>query len=149
MLLLSNVNDNNKDNKNNNDSDDDFDKFVCLFGEKHKGGKPITHDIYTNKFSFNVNGSLQSWLTDDNIIVNAIFTKIFRCIISGPSECGNTFLLKNLVMTSKHFDKLYIIGPTGDQYNDVKPENFEFSKDIKKVSATQSTTKIYKETHDI
>ena len=29
-------------------------------------------------------------------------------------------------MTSIHFDKLYIIGPTGDQYDGMKHENIEF-----------------------
>ena len=38
-----------------------------------------------------VNGSLQSWLDDDNIIVNASFPESFRCVIAGPSECGKTF----------------------------------------------------------
>ena len=36
-------------------------------------------------------------------------------------------------MTSIHFDYLYIIGSTGDQYNDMKHENLEFVKDIKKL----------------
>ena len=36
-------------------------------------------------------------------------------------------------MTSIQFDKLYIIGPIGDYYNDMKHENIEFIKDIKKL----------------
>ena len=34
-------------------------------------------------------------------------------------------------MTSIHFDKLYIPGPTGDQYDDMTYGNIEFIKDIK------------------
>ena len=34
-------------------------------------------------------------------------------------------------MTRIHFDKLYIIGPTGDQYDGMKHGNNEFIKDIK------------------
>ena len=62
----------------------------------------------------NVNGSLRSWLDNANIIVNAIFTESFSCVIAGPSECGKTFLLKNLFLGSINFDSLYIIGSTGD-----------------------------------
>ena len=54
---------------------------------------------------------------------------------SGSSECGKTFLLKNLVI-SIHFDKIYILGPTGDQYGSMKQGNIEFFKDIKKISHT-------------
>ena len=54
----------------------------------------------SNNISINVNESLLSWLDYDNIIFKAIFPENFRYIISGPSECGKTFLLKNLVMTS-------------------------------------------------
>ena len=56
----------------------------------------------------------------------------FRCIISGPSECGKTFLLKQLVLARIYFDKLYIIGPTCDQYEGVESKaKIEFIKDIK------------------
>ena len=51
----------------------------------------------------------------DNV-VNVIYPENFRCIKSGPSECGKTVLLKDLFTKSIYFDKLYIIGPTGDQY---------------------------------
>ena len=44
--------------------------------------------------SVNINKDLQSWLNDDDIITEATFPDNFRCIISGPSECGKTFLLK-------------------------------------------------------
>ena len=40
----------------------------------------------------NINGDLQSLLNDDNIITEATLSEIFRCIISGPSECGKTLL---------------------------------------------------------
>ena len=73
-----------------------------------------------------VNGSLQSWLDDDNIIVNASFPESFRCVIAGPSECGKTFLLKNLFSVSIQFDRLYIIGPTCDQNEDLKYEDIVF-----------------------
>ena len=36
-------------------------------------------------------------------------------------------------MNSIQFDKLYIIGPTGDQYSDMKHENIEFNKVLKKL----------------
>ena len=51
---------------------------------------------------------------DDNIITEAAFPDNFRCIKSGPSECGKTFLSKKIILASMYFDKLYIIGPTGD-----------------------------------
>ena len=68
----------------------------------------------------NANGSLQSWITDSNITVYAPFPKNLRCIIAGPSECGKTVLLKNLFIPGIQFDILYIIGPTGNQYNDLE-----------------------------
>ena len=43
----------------------------------------------------NINNDLHSWFNDDDdIITEAAFPDNFRCIISGPSECGKTFLLK-------------------------------------------------------
>ena len=42
----------------------------------------------------NINEDLQSLLNDDDIITEATFPDNFRCIISGPSECGKTFLFK-------------------------------------------------------
>ena len=55
--------------------------------------------------------------------------------MSGHSECGKTFLLKKLILASIYFDKLYIIGPTGDQYQGLEQINpkagVEFVKDIK------------------
>ena len=68
-------------------------------------------------------GSLQSWPDNDNIIVNASFPESFRCVIAGPSECGKTFLLNNLFFSSIQFEMLYIIGPTGDEYEDLKYED--------------------------
>ena len=85
--------------------------------------------------SVNINDDLYSWLNDDDIITEAIYPDNFRCIISGPSECGKTFLLKKLILASIYFDKLYIIGPTGDQHHGIKRINpkadVEFFKDIK------------------
>ena len=78
-----------------------------------------------------VKGSLQSWL--DNIIVNAIISESFRCVLAGKSasECGKKFLLKNLFLSVIQFDKLYIIGPTGDPYEDLKNKDIVFIWEIK------------------
>ena len=85
--------------------------------------------------SVKINDDLYSWLNDDGIITEAAFTDNFRCIISGPSECGKTFLLKKLILAIIYFDKLYIIGSTGDQYHGIERINpkadVEFIKDIK------------------
>ena len=130
--------------------------FADLFGEKHgetsvepvpgwtksyQKGKPnknsLTNTIReaVSPISVNINEDLQSWLNDDDIITEATFPDNFRCIISGPSECGKTFLLKKLILASIYFDKLYIIGPAGDQYNGLERINpkaiIEFIKDIK------------------
>ena len=84
----------------------------------------------------NINNDLYSWLSDDDdIITEAAFPDIFTRIISGPSECGKTFLFKKLILASIYFDKLYIIGPTGDQYHGIERINpkadVEFIKDRK------------------
>ena len=100
-----------------NDNDKDNDNFIyqgtCLadlFDENHgetwqakphgeawtksyQKGKP-NNNSPTNNISLNINEDLQSWLNDDDIITEATFSDNFRCIISGPSECGKTFLLK-------------------------------------------------------
>ena len=81
----------------------------------------------------NVNGSLQSWITDSNIMVYAPFPENLRCIITGPGECGKTVLLKNLFIPGIHFDRLYIIGPTGNQYNDLEYKDIVFIKDTKEL----------------
>ena len=73
-----------------------------------------------NKLLIDVNGSLQSWITDSNITVDAPFPEKIRCIKSGPSECGKTVLLKNLFIPGTQFDRLYTIGPTGSHYNDLE-----------------------------
>ena len=76
-----------------------------------------------------VDGSLKSLLDDDNIVNEAIFPESFRCVITGPSECGKTFLkflLKNLFLSSIQFDRLYRIGPTGAQYEDLKNKDIVF-----------------------
>ena len=98
FCLGCNVNDNVNDNDNDNVSDiDNFiyqgTCFADLFGEKHQKGKPNNNSL-TNTISININNDVQSWLNDDDIITEAAFPDNFRCIISGPSECGKTFLLK-------------------------------------------------------
>ena len=64
----------------------------------------------SNNISVNINYDLQSWLNDDDIITEVTFPNNFRCLISGPSESGKTFLLKKLILASIYFDKLYNIG---------------------------------------
>ena len=81
----------------------------------------------------NVNGSLQSWITDSNKTVYAPFPENLRCILAGPSECGRTVLLKNLFIPGIQFDSLYIIGPTGKQHNDLEFKYIVFIKDIKEL----------------
>ena len=94
----------------------DNDNFICLFDEKHQKGKPnnkeglsnnireavkqsclVNHErssLANSPVSLNINEDLKSCLDDDNIITEATLPENFRCIISGPSECGKTFLLK-------------------------------------------------------
>ena len=100
------VNDNDKDSVNDNDNDKD--NFIYLFDGKHQCGKRNNKECLSNIISVYINKDLQSWLNDDNIITEAAFPDNFRCIISGPSECGKKFLLKKLILAI-HFDKLYII----------------------------------------
>ena len=154
-----NVNDNdlrssfaNNDNDNDNDRDNFIYQGTCfadLFDEKYQRSKSNRNsnsnsisNIPTNNnrevvspISVNINDDLYSWLNDDDMITEAAFPDNFRCIISGPSESGKTFLLKKLILASIYFDKLYIIGPTGDQYHGIKRINpkadVEFIKDIK------------------
>ena len=141
-----NVNDNGNvnDNDNGNDNDNDNnDNFIYLFDEKHQKVKPNNTECLSNIISVNINKDLQSWLNDDNIIIEATLPVNFRCIISGPSNCGKTFLLKKIILARIYFDKLYIIGHTGDQYEGVESYNrrsrnsvdnnadVEFVKDIK------------------
>ena len=103
--------------------------------KSYQKGKPNKIECPTNTISISINADLQSWLNDDDIITEATFPDNFRCIISGPSECGKTFLLKKLILASICFDKLYIIGPAGDQYNGLERINdkaiIEFIKDKK------------------
>ena len=74
-----------------------------LFDEKHgetwtkshQKGKPDKNSP-TNTITVNINEDLQSWLNDDNTIIEATFPDNFRCIISGPSDCGKTFLFKKI-----------------------------------------------------
>ena len=105
-----------------------------IWVKPHQKFKP-NNNSPTNSISININNDLYSWLNDDDdIITEAAFPDNFRCIISGPSECGKN-LFKKLVLASTYFDKLYIIGPTGDQYHGIERINpkadIEFIKDIK------------------
>ena len=147
-----NVNDNDLRSSfanNDNDNDNDRDNFIYLFDEKYQRSKynrnsnsnSISNSPTNNireavsPISVNINDDLYLWLNDDIIITEAAFPDNFRCTISGPSECGKTFLLKKLILASIYFDKLYIIGPTGDQYHGIERINpkadVEFIKDIK------------------
>ena len=99
----------------NNDNDNVKDNVIYQFDEKHQKGKPNNKECPTNTISININEDLQSWLNDDSIFTEATLPENFRCIISNPSECGKKFSLKKLILSSIYFDKLYIIGPTGDQ----------------------------------
>ena len=78
----------------NNFNDNVKDNFIYQFDEKPQRGKPNNKECHSNNISININEDLQSWLNDDNIITEATLPENFRCIISGPSECGKTFLLK-------------------------------------------------------
>ena len=81
----------------------------------------------------NVNESLQSWITDSNITVYVLVPENLRCIIAGPSECGETVLLKNIFIPGTQFAGSYTIGPTGNQYNDLEYKDIVFIKDIKEL----------------
>ena len=113
----------------------DNDNVIYQFDEKHQKGKPNNKECPTNTISININEDLQSWLNHDKINTEATLPENFRCIISGPSECGKTFLLKKLILARIYFDKLYIIGPTGDQYIGLERiypiADIKFIKDIK------------------
>ena len=80
-------------------------------------------------------------MNNPNINVAALFPENFRCIISGPSECGKTLLLKNLILNGVDFDKLYIIGPTDNQYNDLEFDDVVFIKDIKELPSPDKLPK--------
>ena len=162
--FANNDNVNDKDNVIDNDNDNDNDNFIYLFDEKYQRSKSnrnsnsnsisngeiwtkshsptnnireaVQQSCFANSLiSVNINDYLYSWLNDDDIFNEAAFPDNFRCIISGPSESGKTFLLKKLILASTYFDKLYIIGPTGDQYHGIERINpkadVDFIKDIK------------------
>ena len=139
-----NDNDNDNDNVNANDNDKDNvnvydnynDETIYQRSSYNQGGSynlrsspnldispPRSNIIQTSPIAININDDLYSWLNDVDIITEAAFPDNFRCIISGPSECGKTFLLKKLILASIYFDKLYIIGPTGDQYHGIERIN--------------------------
>ena len=150
----NNVNDNDHDNDNDlRSSFANNDKVIYHFDEKHQKGKPNNKECPTNTISININEDLQSWLNDDNIITETTLPESFRCIISGPSECSKTFLLKTLIISSIYFYKLYIIGPTGDQYRETScstdrglerinsKADIEFIQDIKDSSSPDKLPK--------
>ena len=136
--------DNDNGNGKVNDNFNDKDNSIYLLDEKHQKGKP-NNNTPTSDISVNINDDLQSWLNDDDIITEAEFPDSFRCIISDPSECGKTFVLKKLIIASKYFEYLYIIGPTGYQYNGLKRINdkatIEFIKDIKDLQSPDKLPK--------
>ena len=122
MIISNDLRSSFANNHNDNDS------LIYLFDLKHQRHKPIIHSSYTdprsgnfvdscsgnfvdpsNNISADINEDLQSWLNDDNTITKATLPENFRCIISGPSECGKTFLLKKLILARIYFDKLYIL----------------------------------------
>ena len=109
--------------------DSEYEVDIYVFRGKPPRVKPLSSWVSTLQII--VNDSLQSWLDDDEIIVNAIIPESLRCVIGGPGECGETFLLKNLFSSSIQFDKLYIIGPTGDQYEDLKKKDIVIIKETK------------------
>ena len=88
-----------------------------------------------------VNNSLQSWINNKNIIVNSTFPETFRSITSGPSECGKTVLSKYPFLNKIDFDRLYILGPTGNQY-DLEYKDIAFIKDIKELPSPENYQKI-------
>ena len=101
------VDDNDNDNDNFINNDNVKDNVIYQFGEKHQKGKPnnnsptntireaVQQSCFANSPIYvKINEDLQSWLNDDDIITEATFPDNFRCILSGPSECGETFLLK-------------------------------------------------------
>ena len=132
-----NDNDNDNVNDNDNDNDNDRDNFIYLFKEKYQRSKSnrnsnsnsisnsptnnireavqqsclFNHErssFANSRISVNTDDDLYSWLNHDNIVTEAAFPDNFRCIISSPSECVKTFLLKKLILASIYFDKLYI-----------------------------------------
>ena len=113
-----NVNANDNDNDNVNVYDNDNDETIYQRSSYNQGGSynprsspnlqstfpdkvdispPRSNIIQTSPIAININNDLQSWLNDDDIITEAEFPDNFRCIISGPSECGKTFLLKKTI----------------------------------------------------
>ena len=71
--------------------------YICLV--KNIKVKP-NNECLSNHISINTNEDLQSWLNEDNIITEATHPENLRCILSGPSECGKTFLLKKLILAN-------------------------------------------------
>ena len=67
--------------------------MVINVGDKSRGNSP-SPIIGESDLLIDVNDSLQPWPDNVNIKVAAIFPENFSCIISGPNECGKTFLIK-------------------------------------------------------
>ena len=90
-------NDNLRSSFANNHNDDNF---IYVLDEKCQKGKSNSYTDINNTIFINIYEDLQSWLNDDNIITEATLPENFRCILSGPSECGKTFLLKKLILAN-------------------------------------------------
>ena len=120
------VKDNDKDNDNVNVNDND--------------------NVDINDYD-NVNVNVNDNDIDRN--KNVSFPESIRCVISGPSECGKTWLLWNIIINRIYFDKLYIIGLIDDQYEDPESINekadAEFIKDITDLSSTNQLPEEFKE----
>ena len=78
----------------------------------------------TQKTDFDVDCNLRSIFADSNTNNdsnndskkdNVFFPENFGCLISGPSDCGKTHHLKNLLINKRYFEILFIIGPACDQ----------------------------------
>ena len=111
-------------------------QFRCgrasIVGEKSRGNSLALIKGESNLW-IDVNKSFLSWIDDDTIFVDAMFPENFRCLISGPSECGKISILKLLFLNNIQFDRLYIIGHNGNHYDDLKYKDIMFIKDIKQL----------------
>ena len=68
------------------------------------------------------------------MIIFSTIPKTFRCKLSAPKECGKTVLLKYLFLINIEIDRLYILGPTGNQYDDLEYKDIVLIKDIKELT---------------
>ena len=67
-----------------NDCEVDFDIYTLR--ENPKPSRVLCSQMSGPTLRIKANDSLQSWLDDDNIIFNAIFSESFRSLIASPSE---------------------------------------------------------------